>query len=141
MSERRNPNDTETEVILANFGVVKFSFPPLDLREQILPGLEREIAWLREHMEEGSLDENCLSQSAHTVYIDTRPCPPFLQPYEHDEHLLGKIIAHLRKRDKIAQKINNWDENESGLTLPNDSRFGISVDEIKNIIIPGNLSL
>ena len=136
MSERTDFYSHQKAEFFANFGLEKFSFPELNLADQMLPDLAKEIIWIRQHIEEGSLDKTTLTQRAHTVYIDTRPCPPFLHPYENENHFLGELIARLREAGKIPQTFDDWGKDAVELVLPKTSRFGISIPEIEELVIP-----
>ena len=136
MKEHTDFYSRQKAEFFANFGLEKFSFPELNLANQMLPDLAKEIIWIRQHVEEGSLDRTILTQRAHTVYIDTRPCPPFLDPYDNDNHFLGQLIAQLRETGKIPQRLEDWGKDAVELVLPKTSRFGISIPEIEELLIP-----
>lgn len=136
MKEGTDLNSNQETEFFANFGLEKFSFPELNLANQMLPDLAKEIIWIRQHVEEGALDKTVLTQRAHTVYIDTRPCPPFLNPYNNDNHFLGQLIARLRETGKIPQRLEHWGKDAVELVLPKTSRFGISIPEIEKLLIP-----
>ena len=136
MEERTDFYSHQGAEFSAGFGFEKFSFPELNFADQMLPDLDKEINWLREHVEKGSLDETILAQRAHTVHIDTRPCPQFLLPYDNDSHFLGQLIARLRETGKIPQRFEDWGKDAVDLVLPKASRFGLSVSEIEEFVIP-----
>lgn len=136
MKDRTDSYSHQEAGFFTGFGFKKFSFPELNLADQVLPDLDKEIDWLREHVEEGSLDKTILAQKAHTVYIDTRPCPQFLLPYDKDSHFIGQLIARLRETGKIPQRLEGWGKDAIGLVLPKTSRFGISISEIEELVIP-----
>ena len=119
----------ESKELLQKLGLVEFSFPQLDLQRRFLPGLKREIEWLREHVKEGRVEPGALVQEACTKYVDPRFCPQFLRPYVNDQ-ILGGIIFWFRASGEIT----------SGDPVPavasEDSRFGLSIPEIGGLVIP-----
>ena len=67
MSERTDFYSHQKAEFFANFGLEKFSFPELNLADQMLPDLAKEIIWIRQHIEAELLDKTTFSQRAHTV--------------------------------------------------------------------------
>lgn len=137
MSTERNPSTLTADELksleTANLNWPEFTFPAIDLSVQTLPHIKPEIAWLRKHVEEGSIDKQTLILEGKTVHIDLQPCPDFLMPYI-DSNLLSSLLRDLRRNSGIPRKLTWGTETE--ILHPEKSRLGLSVEEINQLVIP-----
>lgn len=124
--------DRKVSYSSANLHLVPF--PTLILLETELQESKSELHWLRKHVDEGVIEPEELILHKKTVFVDTQPCPQFLNPYNGDEDWLGPIIKSHRQEGHIPSVIP-WGVNEM-IELPADSRWGLTVNEIETLIIP-----
>lgn len=94
--------------------------------------------WVLEHIREGNLKKDTLTSSENTmVAIDFRPRPPFdFSNYPDDEELLGPFLSKCRKEGRIPKVIPYYGNKTKCVHLPPDSRIGLSIPEIRGLILP-----
>lgn len=122
---------------LKDLGFTFRLFTRVNPRRNFSPAIEEMNQWVSEHIKEKTLNKNTLIFSNNSlIAIDFRPRPPFdWSNYPDDEELLGPILFKYRKEEKIPQIVPYG--NKTGcIHLPPDSRIGLSIPEIQDLVFP-----